>query len=133
MSRPTSSLSAVAGGGGEVIVCEKSDKIGGSTGMSGGMIWIPDNPLMRRERVPDSRADGLAYFESVVGDAGPASSAARRENYLDAGSERDGGVPGGRRAAVPALPRLQRLLLRGPRGGRGQRPRAVVRAAAVRR
>jgi 3-oxosteroid 1-dehydrogenase len=69
------------------IVCEKSDKIGGSTGMSGGMMWIPNNPLMRREGVPDSRELGLAYFESVVGDVGPASSTARRETYLDAGSE----------------------------------------------
>ena len=73
--------------GKEVVVCEKSDKIGGSTGMSGGVIWIPNNPLMRREHVPDSREEGLAYFESVVGDAGPASSTARRETYLDAGNE----------------------------------------------
>jgi 3-oxosteroid 1-dehydrogenase len=73
--------------GKQVIVCEKSDKIGGSTGMSGGVIWIPNNPLMRREHVPDSREEGLAYFASVVGEAGPASSAARRETYLDAGSE----------------------------------------------
>jgi len=73
--------------GREALVCEKSDKIGGSTGMSGGMIWIPNNPLMRRERVADSREAGLAYFASVVGEAGPASSAARREAYLDAGSE----------------------------------------------
>jgi 3-oxosteroid 1-dehydrogenase len=73
--------------GQEVIVCEKSDKIGGSTGMSGGMIWIPNNPLMRREHVPDSREQGLAYFESVVGDVGPASSLVRRETYLDSGSQ----------------------------------------------
>jgi 3-oxosteroid 1-dehydrogenase len=73
--------------GREVIVCEKSDKIGGSTGMSGGIIWIPNNLLMQREHVPDSRADGLAYFESVVGEAGPASSAARRATYLDAGNQ----------------------------------------------
>ena len=73
--------------GKEVIVCEKSDKIGGSTGMSGGIIWIPNNPLMQREHVPDSREEGLAYFESVVGDAGPASSIARRETYLDTGNE----------------------------------------------
>jgi 3-oxosteroid 1-dehydrogenase len=73
--------------GKEVIVCEKSDKIGGSTGMSGGVIWIPNNLLMQREHVADSREAGLAYFESVVGDAGPASSMARRETYLDAGNE----------------------------------------------
>jgi 3-oxosteroid 1-dehydrogenase len=73
--------------GKEVVVCEKSDKIGGSTGMSGGVIWIPNNPLMQREHVPDSREEGLAYFQSVVGDAGPASSTARRETYLDTGNE----------------------------------------------
>lgn len=73
--------------GKDVLVCEKSDKIGGSTGMSGGVIWIPNNLLMQREHVPDSREEGLAYFETVVGDAGTASSDARRETYLDAGNE----------------------------------------------
>jgi 3-oxosteroid 1-dehydrogenase len=69
----------------EPLVLEKQEKVGGSTGMSGGIIWMPDNPLMRAEGVPDSRDDGLAYLDDVVGDAGQASSRRRRETFLNEG------------------------------------------------
>ncbi len=71
----------------EPLVVEKQELIGGSTGMSGGMVWLPDNPLMRAEGVPDSHEDGLAYFDDVIGDIGAASSRARRETFLTAGFE----------------------------------------------
>lgn len=71
----------------EPLVLEKQDLIGGSTGMSGGMVWLPDNPLMKAAGIPDSHADGMAYFEDVVGDIGEASSYARREMFLTAGNE----------------------------------------------
>ena len=69
------------------IVLEKQPLLGGSTAMSGGVIWLPNNPLMKAEGVTDSRADGMAYLDDVVGDAGPASSFQRRETFLTAGSE----------------------------------------------
>ncbi len=71
----------------EPLVVEKQALIGGATGMSGGMVWLPNNPLMRAEGVPDSHEDGLAYFDDVVGDIGEASSPARREVFLTAGNE----------------------------------------------
>ena len=71
----------------EPLVVEKQALIGGATGMSGGMVWLPNNPLMREEGVPDSHEDGLAYFDDVVGDIGEASSPARREVFLTAGNE----------------------------------------------
>jgi 3-oxosteroid 1-dehydrogenase len=71
----------------EPLVVEKQDLIGGATGMSGGMVWLPNNPLMRAEGVADSHEDGLAYFDDVVGDIGAASSPQRRETFLTAGSE----------------------------------------------
>ena len=71
----------------EPLVVEKQDLIGGSTGMSGGMVWLPNNPLMRAEGIPDSHEDGLAYFDDVIGDIGAASSPARREMFLTAGYE----------------------------------------------
>ncbi|HEX3286056.1 MAG TPA: FAD-binding protein [Mycobacterium sp.] len=71
----------------EPLVVEKQDLIGGATGMSGGMVWLPNNPLMRAEGVPDSHEDGMAYFDDVVGDIGEASSVARREMFLTAGYE----------------------------------------------
>ncbi len=69
------------------LIVEKQAVFGGSTAMSGGVIWLPNNPLMRAEGVPDSHEEALAYFESVVGDAGQASSAERREAFLSGGSE----------------------------------------------
>src|SRR5580658_3783333 len=47
----------------EPLVIEKMPVVGGSTGMSGGMVWLPNNPLMRAEGVADSFDDGLAYLE----------------------------------------------------------------------
>ena len=73
--------------GASVIVLEKREVVGGSTAMSGGVLWIPDNPLMRAEHVADSYEDAMTYFEKVVGDAGPASSPERRHAYLTAGPE----------------------------------------------
>ncbi|MET9081246.1 FAD-binding protein [Streptomyces sp. NPDC004237] len=73
--------------GRDVIVVEKSDLFGGSTCMSGGVLWLPHNPLMRRDGVPDTFDAALRYFDTVVGDAGPASSPARRLAYLEAGFE----------------------------------------------
>jgi 3-oxosteroid 1-dehydrogenase len=69
----------------EPLIVEKQALVGGSTGLSGGMVWLPNNPLMRSEGIADSHEDGLAYFEDVIGDVGPASSPARREMFLDAG------------------------------------------------
>ncbi|WP_255060254.1 FAD-binding protein [Mycolicibacterium arenosum] len=71
----------------EPLIVEKQDLVGGSTGMSGGMAWMPNNPLMRAAGVADSHEEGLAYFDDVVGDIGLASSPARRETFLTAGSE----------------------------------------------
>src|SRR5690349_3017019 len=70
----------------EPLVLEKQALVGGSTGLSGGMVWLPDNPLMRAGGIPDSHEDGLAYFDDVVGDIGEASSVARRETFLTAGN-----------------------------------------------
>jgi 3-oxosteroid 1-dehydrogenase len=71
----------------EPLIVEKQTLVGGSTGMSGGMVWLPNNPLMRADGIPDSHDDGMAYFADVVGNIGPASSPARREMFLNAGYE----------------------------------------------
>jgi 3-oxosteroid 1-dehydrogenase len=62
----------------EPLIVEKQALIGGATGMSGGMVWLPNNPLMQAEGIADSHEEGLAYFDDVVGDIGEASSVARR-------------------------------------------------------
>src|SRR5215207_5584882 len=69
------------------VLIEKQQFVGGSTGMSGGIIWMPNNPLMRAAGVPDSVEDGLAYFDSVVGPPDQGSSVPRREAFLTRGPE----------------------------------------------
>jgi len=66
-----------------VLLLESTDKWGGSTAMSGGGMWLPNNPLMARAGVADSREDALAYLEATVGDEGRAASRARKEAFVD--------------------------------------------------
>lgn len=66
-----------------VIMLESTDRWGGSSAMSGGGLWLPNNPLMLRDQISDSREDALAYLEATVGDAGPATSRARKEAFVD--------------------------------------------------
>ncbi len=76
---------AACDAGGETLVLEKRDLLGGSTAMSGGVVWIPNNPLMQKEGVPDSDELGMEYFASTVGDVGPASTPERRRAFITEG------------------------------------------------
>ena len=46
----------------EPLMIEKQGLVGGSTGLSGGIVWLPNNPLMRADGIADSHEDGLAYL-----------------------------------------------------------------------
>ncbi len=46
-----------------VLVVEKSDKCGGTSAISGGAIWIPNNSQMR---IKDSYDDALTYIKAAV-------------------------------------------------------------------
>jgi 3-oxosteroid 1-dehydrogenase len=69
------------------VIIEKQAKVGGSTGYSGGVVWIPNNPLMAREGVHDSYERARTHFDAVVTYQGPGTTPARREAYLKAGPE----------------------------------------------
>jgi 3-oxosteroid 1-dehydrogenase len=68
----------------QTLILEKADVIGGSTAMSGGILWLPDNPVSRRAGVTDSRDDALRYFDSLVGHDHAPTSVARVNAFLDA-------------------------------------------------
>ena len=51
--------------GAKVALIERFDRIGGTGAVSGGVIWVADNPWMREAGMPDSREDALAYFRSL--------------------------------------------------------------------
>jgi 3-oxosteroid 1-dehydrogenase len=75
---------AAADAGHQALILEKADVVGGSTAMSGGVLWLPDNPVSRRAGVADSRDDALRYFAEVVGDDNPSTSVKRVGAFLDA-------------------------------------------------
>ena len=54
-----------ADAGARTMVLEKSEMVGGTTAISGGIVWVPNNPHMRQLGLQDSRADALAYLESL--------------------------------------------------------------------
>jgi hypothetical protein len=69
----------------EPLMVESTGLVGGSSAMSGGGLWIPNNPLMLRAGVHDSYEDARLYMDTVIGDVGPASSPQRREAFLREG------------------------------------------------
>jgi 3-oxosteroid 1-dehydrogenase len=71
--------------GKRALILEKQAKVGGSTGFSGGVWWIPNNHVMKRAGVDDSLERARQYFESTVTYYGPGSSPARREAFLNTG------------------------------------------------
>lgn len=66
------------------ILVEKMREIGGSSAMSGGVLWLPNNPLMRRDGIADSREQALTYLANFVDENDPASTPERRQAYVDA-------------------------------------------------
>lgn len=59
---------AAAHAGARVGLFEKTDLVGGTTALSGGVIWLPDNPVARAEGIEDSREDAMAYLAALSND-----------------------------------------------------------------
>ena len=76
---------AVKESGREPLLLESTELVGGSSAMSGGGLWIPNNPIMRAAGVQDSYEAGRTYMDDVIGDVGPASSPERRHAFLTEG------------------------------------------------
>jgi 3-oxosteroid 1-dehydrogenase len=72
-------------GGASVLVLEKADLIGGTTGVSGGMPWIPLNRHMAEVGQSDSREEALAYIRRLTLDREPDPELI--EVYVDTASE----------------------------------------------
>jgi succinate dehydrogenase/fumarate reductase flavoprotein subunit len=115
----TAALSA-ADHGARVGLFEKGQLVGGTTGLSGGIVWVPNNPRMQEQGIEDSRGDALAYLGSLshgyiqsdlaaaLVDAGPEMIRFLEERtrlrfrivpgYPDYHPEHPGGKPGGGRS-----------------------------------
>jgi 3-oxosteroid 1-dehydrogenase len=51
--------------GASVGVFEKAEQVGGTTGWSGGQVWVPNNPHMAEVDATDSRDEALGYIMSL--------------------------------------------------------------------
>ena len=72
-------------GGADVVLLEKADLIGGTTGVSGGMPWIPLNRHMSDVGVSDTRAEALDYIRRLT--LGREPDPALIEVYVDTAPE----------------------------------------------
>ncbi len=66
--------------GASALVVEKSTHYGGSTALSGGMLWVPANHLMLEAQLDDSLDAGFTYLEGLTNGT---SSAERLRTYLE--------------------------------------------------
>lgn len=73
-----------------VMLVERTDKIGGTTSYSGGTIWIPNNSISMRYKVRDTRTSSRTYMDHSLlqhGTKRPESSDARIDAFLDNGPD----------------------------------------------
>ena len=61
----TAAVSA-ADAGADVLVAEKEDVIGGTTGVSGGVLWVPNNDHLAEAGLTDTREAALAYIRRIA-------------------------------------------------------------------
>jgi 3-oxosteroid 1-dehydrogenase len=71
--------------GKRALIVEKQALIGGSTGFSGGVWWIPNNPVMKRAGVADSAERARRYLDATVTYEGPGTTPARRDAFIRTG------------------------------------------------
>lgn len=62
----TAAIAAHDFGAKDVVILEKSGMVGGTTAMSGGMLWIPNNPYQVEAGIDDSDEDIVAYLDSLA-------------------------------------------------------------------
>lgn len=71
--------------GKRVLILEKTALAGGTTAISGGVMWIPANRFMQQAGIEDSREQANTYLDAVVGDRDdmPGATRARRRSYVE--------------------------------------------------
>jgi 3-oxosteroid 1-dehydrogenase len=68
--------------GKRALIVEKQSLVGGSTGYSGGVWWIPDNAVMKRAGVKDDPQRARQYLDSTVLYDGPGTTPQRRDAFI---------------------------------------------------
>jgi len=71
--------------GKRALIVEKQALVGGSTGFSGGVWWVPNNAVMKRAGVADTAERARQYLDAVVDYDGPGTTPARRDAFIRTG------------------------------------------------
>jgi succinate dehydrogenase/fumarate reductase flavoprotein subunit len=58
---------AAASRGLSVILAEKAEYVGGTTALSGGFLWVPNNPVSKADGIDDSVAAARTYLQHEAG------------------------------------------------------------------
>src|SRR5262249_27630898 len=106
----------------DVLLCEKSDRVGGTTATSAGTIWVPGTRQSREAGFTDNVADAKRYLDAVIG----AAPDKRRDPYPQP-ARQSFDFPD-RRSEVnfPPYPRLPDYLANRPGATIGGRPLAPL-------
>src|SRR5205085_136243 len=67
----------------DVLLCEKSSQVGGTSATSAGTIWVPGTRQSREAGFTHGIAEARQYLDAVIGEARDN----RREIYLQTGPE----------------------------------------------
>ncbi|MCM5571589.1 FAD-dependent oxidoreductase [Burkholderiaceae bacterium FT117] len=70
--------------GRRVLLVEHARQVGGTTAISGGMVWVPANPIMTEAGMPDSLDEARAYLRSTMP---PLDDTRTLEAFLERGPE----------------------------------------------
>jgi 3-oxosteroid 1-dehydrogenase len=62
----TAAIAAHDFGAKDVVILEKTGMVGGTTAMSGGMLWIPGNHLQTEAGIEDGNDDIVAYLDALA-------------------------------------------------------------------
>ena len=65
----TAAISAYDFGAKDVVILEKTGMVGGTTAMSGGMLWIPNNHHQIEAGIEDSDEDIVTYLDTLAPEA----------------------------------------------------------------
>ena len=52
----------------DVLICEKSQQVGGTASTAAGTLWLPGNTLSRDAGFSDSTEEAQLYLDALIGD-----------------------------------------------------------------
>ena len=91
----------------DVLLCEKSNQVGGTGSTSAGTLWIPGNSQSRAAGFNDSREQADLYLNALIGEA---TNRELRNAYLQTGPNGDRLFVRSVRCAVSSVRNITRII-----------------------